>query len=232
MRGTQFADDDLDQDDLAMLVGEANHRVHDLLAMIEASISQTQSAGVEHYRSQLMAQISALRGLHVISARAHRHSLKMTELIEQTLRPYCAGVARVLASGPDFLLRRKLALALSLIFNELAMNAKKYGALSCARGHVEVQWKIRRVPGASRKLAVLWSEHGGPEVKPPQRRGFGSRLLKKALEGFGGLRLDFNKDGLACLMVIDLDDIETSMPESRSPQIVPEFDLMPGVMTS
>jgi two-component sensor histidine kinase len=231
MRGTRFSDVDFDQNDLAMLVGEANHRIHDILAMVQAAIKQTQSANVEAYRAQLMARISTLRNLHVITGRWGAHSLKMTDLIERALRPYCASDARVIASGPDLLLQPKLALALHLVFNELAMNAKKYGALSYPLGRVEVQWKIRRIPGAPRKLAVVWTEHGGPDVKPPRRHGFGSRLIKRALEGHGGIRLDFNKTGLACMMLIDLDRTETPIPEGRSPQIVPEFDATPDVMT-
>jgi two-component system CheB/CheR fusion protein len=173
MRGSRYSDVDLDQDDIAMLVGEANHRIHNLLATVESVISQTQSTGVEEYRAQLTERISALRNLHVITGRSAPHSLKMTDLIERALRPYCARGARVIASGPDLLLPPKLTLALHLVFNELAMNAKKYGALNYPLGRVEVQWKIRRIPGSPRKLAVVWTEHGGPEVKPPRRHGFG-----------------------------------------------------------
>ena len=231
MRGTQFSDVDLDQNDLAILVGEANQRIHDVLAIIETAIRQTQSPGVEDYRAQLMARISTLRNLHVITGRSSTHSLKISDLIERALRPYCASDARVIASGPDLVLQPKLTLALHLVFNELAMNANKYGALSCPPGYVEIQWKIRRIPGAPRKLAVVWMEHGGPEVKPPRRRGFGSRLLKRVLEGYGGLRLDFNRTGLACLMLIDLDHPGTPMRETRSPQTVPEFDATADAMT-
>jgi two-component sensor histidine kinase len=231
MRGTQFSDADFDQNDMAMLVGEAHHRIHDVLAMVEAAITQTQSASVEDYRAQLTARISALRSLHVITGRTGARGLKMADLIERTLRPYSGSGAQVIADGPDLLLQPKLALALHLIFNELAMNARKYGALSCPLGHVEVQWKVRRVPGASRKLAVFWEEHDGPEVKPPRRRGFGSRLLKKALEGYGGMRLDFNKTGLVCLMLIDLDHVEMPIPERTSPSTAPDLGDIPDVMT-
>jgi len=231
MRGTQYSDVDLDRDDLAMLVGEANQRVRDLLAMIEAAIRQTQSTGVEDYRAQLMVHISELRNQHVFMGQSGAHSLKMTDLVARTLRPYCTSGGRVIGGGPDLLLQPNLALALHLVFNELAMNAKKHGALSCPDGHVEIQWKIRCIPGATRKLAVVWTENGGPEVKPPRRHGFGSRLMKRVLEGHGGIWLDFNKTGLACMMLIDLDHVETPMREMRSPQTVPEFDLMPYAMT-
>jgi hypothetical protein len=68
-------------------------------------------------------------------------------------------------------------------------------------------------------------------VRPSPRHGFGPRLMKRALEGHGGIWLDFNKTGLACMMLIDLDHVETPMRETQSPQTVPEFDLMPNAMT-
>jgi hypothetical protein len=36
-----------------------------------------------------------------------------------------------------------------------------------------------QIGNAGDKLAIVWSEHGGPEVKPPRHQGFGSRLIKE-----------------------------------------------------
>src|SRR5262249_48935054 len=97
------------------------------------------------------------------------------------------------------------ALALHLVFRELAANASKFGALSLPRGLVEIEWKVRHIPGAPRKLAIVWLEHGGPEAKHPRHAGFGSRLIKTVLEGYGGARLDHDSAGLACFMLVNLD---------------------------
>jgi CheY-like chemotaxis protein len=35
--------------------------------------------------------------------------------------------------------------------------------------------------GAPPRLRLVWSEHGGPTVKPPSKRGFGSYLIEKIL---------------------------------------------------
>jgi two-component sensor histidine kinase len=129
------------------------------------------------------------------------------------MRPYSANGAQVLAAGPDVELEPSLALALHLVLHELAANAKKYGALSSPLGHVKIGWTIRHLPGAPRKLAIAWSEHGEPEVQRPQHHGFGSRLIKRALDGYGGVRLDFNRTGLACFMLIDLDRPDARIQE-------------------
>jgi two-component sensor histidine kinase len=42
--------------------------------------------------------------------------------------------------------------------------------------------RVRPVPGAPRKLAIVWVEHGGPKVKHGRRAGFGSRLVKTVLD--------------------------------------------------
>src|SRR5260370_42497462 len=108
------------------------------------------------------------------------------------------------AAGPDLELEPPLALALHLVFHELAANASKFGALSSRLGSVKIEWTVRRVPGAPRKLAIVWTEHGGPEVKHPRHSGLGSRLIKTVLDAYGGGRVDLNSTGLSCFMLVDL----------------------------
>ena len=75
--------------------------------------------------------------------------------------------------------------------------------MSSARGCIRVTWQERHIRSGLSKLAIFWSEEGGPKVKPPEHRGFGLRLIKKALDGHGGLRVDFNPGGLSCFMLVD-----------------------------
>jgi two-component sensor histidine kinase len=70
------------------------------------------------------------------------------------------------------------AQALVLAFHELATNATKYGALSTPEGRVEIRCE-QRPDGA---MAIHWVETGGPPVtRPPDRRGFGTRMLERGL---------------------------------------------------
>jgi len=153
---------DLDEE-LALLIGELNHRIRNLLTMAEAVIRQTRSPTVEDYRVQVVMRISALRRFHEMDI-PHGAALDLAGLLEQTLRPYCADSNQVFATGPDLELQPKLALVLHLVFHELAMNAKKYGALSSPLGSVKIQWESGHIAGAARQLAIIWTEHGGPEV--------------------------------------------------------------------
>ncbi|GLR90846.1 hypothetical protein GCM10007857_75620 [Bradyrhizobium iriomotense] len=67
-----------------------------------------------------------------------------------------------------------------MIFHELATNATKHGALTSTSGAVEMLWDI--LPhGGGQALAMQWRESGGPKVRKPRHRGFGMRLISKAL---------------------------------------------------
>jgi two-component sensor histidine kinase len=206
MRATQSSEIDRDENDndLALLLAEINHRIRNLLMMIEAAVRQTQSTSVEDYRAKLILRLSALGGFYRLNDQYGR-AVALERLLDETMRPYATAGGRVVATGPDIELEPRLALALHLVIHELAANAHKYGALSSAAGHVNIEWAIRHVSDADRKLTIAWSEHGGPEVKPPGHRGFGSRLVRRALEGYGAVRLDFNRSGVACFILINLD---------------------------
>jgi two-component sensor histidine kinase len=55
-------------------------------------------------------------------------------------------------------------------------------------------------------VRIDWTETGGPEVSPPTRRGFGSRLVEIGLaREFGGrVELIFARQGLHCCMRLPL----------------------------
>jgi two-component sensor histidine kinase len=85
----------------------------------------------------------------------------------------------------------------------LATNAAKYGALSTNPGRVELTWRTE--PG---KLELIWGESGGPEITPPNRRGYGSRAIVAGIERqLGGLvNFDWQPDGLRCSLSVPYDD--------------------------
>jgi two-component sensor histidine kinase len=203
MRG-QSARFDLGGNGVAVLLAELDHRIRNLLKMIEPMVKQTPSTSVEDYRAKLMARITGLYSFCEFT-RHYGRRIGLAQLLEQSTRPYSAKGAQVLAVGPDVEVEPPLALALHLVFHKLAANASKFGALSLPLGFVEIEWRVRHVPGDPRKLAIVWVEHGGPQVKRPRHGGCGSRLIKTVLEGYGGVRLDHNSAGLACFMLVDLD---------------------------
>ncbi len=61
--------------------------------------------------------------------------------------------------------------------HELATNAIKYGALSVPDGYVSIHWAAEPEADGNR-ITIEWKEHGGPVPVPPEREGFGGRVIK------------------------------------------------------
>ena len=67
-----------------------------------------------------------------------------------------------------------------------------------------MSWELRQDPGG-RRVTLRWQESGGPPVTPPRRKGFGSLLVERILDGAAdSARLEFNPDGVACVFEMPL----------------------------
>ena len=95
--------------------------------------------------------------------------------------------------------------------HELGTNAAKYGALSSADGRVDLEWSV--TTDAPRRFLFRWAETNGPPVKPPERRGFGSRLIERGLaqDLDADIRLEFISSGLVCTIASPLDAISGTL---------------------
>jgi two-component sensor histidine kinase len=119
---------------------------------------------------------------------------------EQELAPYRKpGDERVVLDGPNVRLPARYAINLGLVLHELVTNAAKYGALSTNAGHLEMTWTVVENEDRPDQLRICWTESGGPPVAPPKRQGFGSRLIRRSIEGeLGGyMVLNFAEGGIA-----------------------------------
>jgi two-component sensor histidine kinase len=103
----------------------------------------------------------------------------MRQLVRRTLEPYRAAGERIRVNGPELTLRAQAGVALTMILHELATNAAKYGALSTPNGTLDVNWQREDSAGRP-QIRLRWIEAGGPPVKAPSRRGFGSELSNAA----------------------------------------------------
>jgi two-component sensor histidine kinase len=92
-----------------------------------------------------------------------------------------------------------------MAFHELATNAAKYGALANVSGRLSVIWSAEPAD-APLALQLDWLERDGPTVTPPDRRGFGTRLVEHGLahELDCDVRLDFAPDGVECRIRLPL----------------------------
>jgi two-component sensor histidine kinase len=129
-------------------------------------------------------------------------------LVKKVLAPYVdpAGPrdnTRVEIGGPEIAVGAQAATNIALVLHELATNAAKYGALSVPGGRVRVSWAV-----AKGRVVISWEEKDGPMITaPPERKGFGSALVHKSVNGGlqGDLVFHWNPDGLVVLVSAETD---------------------------
>ena len=194
-----------------LLLDELNHRVKNTLATVQSLATQTlRGAGSpEQFRRTFEARIVALSKTHDLLTTRNWQGAELEEIVAEQLKPYAMDPARLVLEGDAVALTPRAALALSMVFHELATNAAKYGALSTTAGQLEVRWHIERAPaGAAGEpdwVRLTWRETGGPSVTPPQRRGFGSRLIERSTSELDGVaRLEFDPAGLRYSITVPL----------------------------
>ena len=180
-----------------LLLHELKHRVKNTLATIQALAMQTfrqaPKAEVDAFTSRLFAMAEA----HDLLTQRDWEKVAVEQLVRRAVSPFAGQVdERFDISGPDVELAAEKALPLAMVLHELATNAVKYGALCNLSGTVEIRWTLPK-EGTGRLLELNWNERGGPKVSPPARKGFGSRMIERALrEENCGAEFDFHSDGL------------------------------------
>ena len=189
------------QGQLRLMIHELNHRVKNTLATVQSMAAQTlrsEPDPVQAYE-KFEARLMGLSEVHEVLTRERWHGAALQEVAERALRPFGGASDRIRLQGPDVWLAPGAALTMALVFHELATNAVKYGSLSVDAGRVDLTWAIQ---GPHDRLRLAWAETGGPPVTAPTRRGFGSRLIERALhsELRGSAAMTFDAAGLTCVM--------------------------------
>ncbi|GFE51180.1 signal transduction histidine kinase [Roseobacter cerasinus] len=173
-----------------LMINELNHRVRNILALVRSVSKQAQRryGDLSSYSAALESRILALASAHDIASGSDLSSASFYRLIDVELEPF-EKEARISLSGDDVYVRAEVAPIVSLVIHELATNAVKYGALSGEGGAVDI-----RTSKTPHGLWFNWRESGGPEVKQPEERGFGTTLIEQAvpyeLEGESELIFD------------------------------------------
>ncbi|MGH6889676.1 MAG: chemotaxis protein CheB [Rhizomicrobium sp.] len=189
-----------------LLVDELTHRVKNLLTVVQGIVHQTRrsSASAEEFERKLDGRINALGNALKLLVDSSWQGAGLRELIEHQVAPHVGDdPGRLELAGEPVALPPGIATPFGLVFHELATNAAKYGALSDAKGRIELHW--RKVPGnIGDAIEVSWTERGGPKVTSPARPGFGSRLITRGIPG-ARVSHEFLRDGVRCTIAVPLD---------------------------
>ena len=180
----------------ALLVSELNHRVKNMLAVVQSIAAQTfrDDGDPAEQRRAFESRLVALAGVHDLLQHDSWQPVSIGRVVERAIDPFQRGGA-IDHDGPELLLDTRRCVSLALALHELCTNAVKYGALSHPAGKVMIRWH-----NSSNGLAFEWKESGGPTVKPASGAGFGTRMIERALSSDFGttVALEFAPSGLVC----------------------------------
>jgi len=197
-----------EKDRLRFLLDELNHRTQNTLATVQAIALQTlRGVADRELVDAFEGRILALSKAHSLLGRKLWEAVSLRDVIDQILRPFGLNdrrVGRFSVEGDDVRLRPNTALTLAMVFHELATNAAKYGALSNgAAGKIDIAWQVEPTPQGD-QMRLRWQESGGPPVRPPSQKGFGSGLIEGALaqELDGEVHLEYEPAGVGCQIII------------------------------
>lgn len=191
-----------------LLMGELDHRVKNILAIISAVISQTlrRNLSPDAFAAAIEGRVAAVARTHNLMSQAGgTGETLLSDIINTELAPYAYGENKLSVAGPAIALAPKAGLTWALSIHELTTNAVKYGALSAGEGRLTVSWKI--VAGEQNDtLNFAWIEEGGPAVQPPTHVGFGTTLIDRGLrlEFDAKVNREFPASGMRCTIDIPL----------------------------
>jgi len=198
-----------------MLIHELNHRVRNILGLINSIVGQTATSveTVAEFKTILAGRIQALALAQNMLTERNWSYAPFTSILETEFDAFVDDRSRVLTIGPDIMLSPKAYTTLTLVIHELVTNATKYGALSTSRGTIEVVWRISE----NNSLVIDWSEGGVTIESAPTRRGFGSLIIDRALpfDLNGSSKIEYKRSGLVAQLSIPSTHIEFDEKASK-----------------
>ena len=179
-----------------LLIAELNHRVRNILGLIRGLIRQSVPTGgsVAEFVKVVDGRIHALARAHNQITDDHWGPAPIRALIDAEAAAFISEPGRVIVHGEPVLLNPQAYSTMALVVHELVTNSTKYGSLSVAGGAVAIDW-ARNDKG---DLVLDWRERGGPPVKPPTRKGFGTTIIDRSVPyDLGGTAsIEYDVDGV------------------------------------
>jgi PAS domain S-box-containing protein len=180
-----------------ILASEISHRARNLLAVVQAlAVRKLPRESSAEFLGALdaLARTQKIFGTNTVAPLRSIVEGEMATLIEQTEITGCE-VLLTPAAAQDF----------SLIVHELTTNALKYGALSVSEGIISIDGQEQE----NGLYRLAWTECGGPPIPgPPERVGFGQKVLQQIAKGLRGeTTLDYSPEGLRYEIIVPIDRI-------------------------
>lgn len=201
----------------ALMIGELNHRVRNILALVRSVSRQARRryGSLNSYANAIENRIRALAAAHDITGGRLTAPISLHQLVRQEFAPFSSVADEQTAlTGPDPYMRAETAPIFSLVLHELTTNAAKYGALSGPGGHVTVTL----AQGENGSVTVDWRETGGPLVTTPNEHGFGMAMIQQAVphELGGEAETTFEGGGFHAQFTLPARHFTTDVPDEQA----------------
>jgi len=194
-----------------LILEELHHRIKNTLATVSAIASQSlrTATSIEHGQQAIEGRLIALGRAHDLLLQARWANADLASTIRGATEPYDSeGEGRFSISGPDIKITSGAVIALAMTLNELCTNTTKFGALSVPGGSVDIAWNVDE---GKQRLQMTWSEKGGPSVRAPSRKSFGTRLIRSLGQQLKGqVKLDYARTGFAYALDVPMTSLVAS----------------------
>ncbi|MGC1585971.1 MAG: PAS domain S-box protein [Rhodomicrobium sp.] len=187
------------EDKVQLLLREVNHRSKNMLALVQAIASRTAAPDHVEFMKRFSERLSALAASQDLLVSSGWQGVETGALVQSQLSHFKSLIDdRIKLKGQALKLSASAAQTIGMALHELATNAGKYGALSRGTGSIEIEWQLCQAADGSQLFEMMWAEHGGPQVSPPARSGFGNTVIETIprMELDAEIMLDYAPEGL------------------------------------
>ena len=170
---------------LTAVIDELNHRVKNILAVIQSIITRTLRHGsdIEVARELLIGRIHAMSNVVTLLSESQWQGVKLRGLFESRSIPHAD---RIAVDGPDITVSARAAQSLSLLFFELASHSDEGLSLVGKHPHIVAHWEIAG-EGPDSTFQFRWEEFNTSAATRRPDSDFGLILLDRvAPEALGG----------------------------------------------
>ncbi|WP_407149028.1 HWE histidine kinase domain-containing protein [Bradyrhizobium sp. ORS 86] len=170
---------------LTAVIDELNHRVKNILAVIQSIVTRTLRHGsdVEVARELLIGRIHAMSNVVTLLSESQWQGVKLKGLFESRSIPHAD---RIAVNGPDITVSARAAQSLSLLFFELASHSDEGLSLVGKHPHIVANWEVNG-DAADAIFHFRWEEFNTSEATRRPDSDFGLILLDRvAPEALGG----------------------------------------------
>lgn len=170
---------------LTAVIDELNHRVKNILAVIQSIVTRTLRHGsdIDTARDLLVGRIHAMSNVVSLLSDSKWQGVKLKGLFEARAIP---NADRIAVSGPDIWVSARAAQSLSLLFFELASHTDEGLSLVGKHPRVVAQWTVEG-EGSDAIFHFRWEEFNTSAATRREESDFGVVLLDRvAPEALGG----------------------------------------------